>query len=742
MRAIISASILLALCVLTACDHQSRRPVDSRWTAEARGLPVVTVSEFMRLSAMEKERRRATADQGLKTLRLWSHKNYAGAELDFEMDTSPRDLLTITRYKKDGVEFDETVRTCRRAVEIDPSYTRVWYELGRIGIETGDWSQAMSDLDTAWEALPRDARTRADPYLIQHIILAGAWLRHDMGLWEDGLAWLDRHQGAWGVDESQEAMLAKGLLQAGAGQFTEAYITSLRLPPFRVRYVGAYATGQSKRQAGYGARWIQAMCWFHKGQRDLARHALGTPASSRIHIPQMTRYWTDVALLFETHGEIYEARFDYALTLLGRVPMLYYMPIEAYSFPPVMFDEPDVTLPFMTIAKDKFVAGSLFSYACQVMADCSGEADSALRMRRGSKAIEAFSICMRRGNRPVIAQALRGRTRFYMGQGEAALPDLLAGHRAMKEQGRVDPITSTVIGTLYMQTNDPADALPYLDEALEVDPKLAVAWRTYGVTLARVNRHAEADAAMDRAIDLNPYAVSGWYNRGLHHINLKRFAQAQEDLLIAGRIEPDNAQIKQLMTTLDRRWDQADDERILAAAIAKADSVQAELSAGDALPSGAGDDLAFVGGRRLLDLAEVDFEARADSLSKAYERSPDPATRETLAEALLRAGQVEQTLDLLGPYWLKNLSPVERMLVLQADRDLGRLDRARRLTAGLSDGDVPVSDMDFWTIVALICIDGGDRGNGLRALDCAIGLAPANSALTSFRRMLVVTEGE
>jgi tetratricopeptide (TPR) repeat protein len=741
MRKIPLVIVLFALCLLSACARQSTGPRDTPWIRSVAAVEPVSVSEFMRLSSEEKALRRSTADKGLRTLRLWNHKRYEGAFLDFEMDSSPRNLLRITRYKRDGIEFDETVRTCRRAAEIDPTHTRVWYELGRIGTDTGDWPQAMIDLETAWDALPRDQRAKASPMLEQLIVVAGAWLCCDIGLWDEGLAWLDRYHGTWGVDQKQEQMLVQGLLQAGAGLFTEAYLTSLHLPPLRVRHASMVSSGMgSKRQAGYGTRWIQAMNWHHQGEHKLALHALGTPASAKVHIPHMSRYWTDVGMLFEKDDRIAEARFDYALTLLGRAPMLYYLPIEAYSVPPVMFDEPDVTIPFMTIHQDRFVAGALFAFACQVMADCSAAEDDSVRMRRGARALDAFTICMRRGDRPELSRALRGRTRFYMGQGDSALMDLRAGYAALKTRGRIDAVTGTVIGTILMQTNDPSGALTFLAEATEADPGLAVAWRTYGVTLARVNRHDEADAAMNTAIDLNPYAISGWYNRGLHHVNLKRFAEARQDLLIATRIAPDNPQIHQLLATLERRWEEATDEAQLAVANARADSVQTALASGDALSAGQGDDLAYLGGRRVLDLSDIDFAARADSLTAAYDRSPSPETREALATALLRAGRAEQTIDLLAPLWPRDLSAVERLLVLQADRDLGRSARAVRMAVDPDLDDARDETMEFWTLIALICIDTGDRDNGLLALDRAIVHAPANSALTSFRRMITADE--
>ena len=731
MRRLLTLLVLIASS-LTGCAQRSARPADTSWLGRVAEVETVDVSDYVRLSSGEKARRGALADEGLRTLRLWNPRRHEGAALDFEMGVSSRDLLTLTRHRSDGIAFDKAMRVCRRAVEIDPGRTRVWAELGRVGTETGDWTRARIDLETAWDVSSRDPRARIDPVQAQRLVLDGAWLCYDQGLWEEGLAWLDRHGGAWDADCYQEGLLVRGLLQAGAGRFSEAYTCSMDLPPLRYRDTRGYARGLSTRQAGYGARWIQAMAWFHQGELDLALHALGALASARVQIPFMTRYWTDVALLHEASGDAAAARLDCALSLLGRAPMLYHMPVEGYSFPPVLFDQPDVTVPFMTLHQDRFVAGSLFGYACQMMADCSAAAADSVRMRRGGLALQAFDACRRRGDRPDLCRALRGRTLFYMGQGAAALPDLLAARDDFAAGGRVDAVTSTVIGTVLMMDDDPAGARPYLAEAVGADPDMAVAWRTYGAVLARINRHDEADAAMDRAVELDPYAVGGWYNRGLHHLNRRRFAAAQEDLLVARCLDPGNVQTERLLTTLTERWEAA--EAAAARAAARADSVTAALAAGETLSVATGLDLQVE--RHLVDQGDTDFAARADSLSAAYAAHPDPDLRERLAEALLRADRPDEVLALLERDWLAGLGPVERRYVLQADRSLGRSARARTLATALPDDAPDVPEMEFWTLAALICLDAGARTEGLKALDHAISLAPPNTALTSFRRMI------
>lgn len=138
MRFIPFGLALFVLLLLGACAQHPPRPIDDPWLAATAGIDPVEVSEFMRLPAPEKARRRTLAEEGLQALRLWNPRRYEGMMLDFEMDTSPTDLLTITRRKRDGADFDDAMRICRRAAEIDPTHARVRYELGRIGAETGD----------------------------------------------------------------------------------------------------------------------------------------------------------------------------------------------------------------------------------------------------------------------------------------------------------------------------------------------------------------------------------------------------------------------------------------------------------------------------------------------------------------------------------------------------------------------------------------------------------------------------
>jgi len=726
---------LLLLSLAAGCT-QVPAPRDDPWTREAEALGPVDVATFRTLPARERSERRRLADEGLATLRLWNHRQLVGGALDFEMDVSPRDMLVITRRKPDGRNFVETVERCRRVVGADPTHARVWYELGRIGTETGDWARALEDLETAWSVLPSDDRARSDPYLGQRIALAGAFLNYDLGKWDEGLDWLDRHRGAWTPELSQEAMLARGLLQAGAGRFQEAYATALAMPPMRHRSERMFTSGL--RRSGYANRWIQAMAWFHQGEQEMAVHALGTPAPAGVHIPQMSRYWNDVAVLFTAQDRIEEARLDHALGLIGRAPMLYHMPFESFSYPPVIHGQPHVSVPFVTIFEDRYVAGSLFSYGCQMMSDCSAAEEPELRDVRGRRALQAFSICMRRGDRPVLARALRGRTRFYMGRGDEALPDLLSARADLVETGRRDAVTSTVIGTIFMNREQIGDALVHLEEALAAGPELSVAWRTYGVALARVNRHDEADTAMDRAVELDPYAVGGWYNRGLHHINLRRYAEARTDLLVAAELSPDDPQIRQLLARVERAGEDAD---AMAAATARADSVRADLASGAWVARNVADDPDTQGGRPAPGLAPVDFAARADSLAAVHDAAPTPQTRRELAAACVRAGRPERALDLLASRWPAGLSNRERLLVLQADRDLGRTERARSMAADLASGPPSIMHMEFWTLVALICHDDGARDLALDALDVAIGLAPANHALSNFRRMLTAAGG-
>ena len=60
------------------------------------------------------------------------------------------------------------------------------------------------------------------------------------------------------------------------------------------------------------------------------------------------------------------------------------------------------------------------------------------------------------------------------------------------------------MGRLLVEQNRMQEALPYLERATHLDPKLADAWFTLGKALAALGRGAEADKAFERCFELSP----------------------------------------------------------------------------------------------------------------------------------------------------------------------------------------------------------------------------------------------
>jgi len=679
---------LTAVILFTACATQ---PPPSRRATHARiSLPAiadsVSLAEFNRLPSAERRERRRRAAAAFEGTNLRYVRSGNGAPFSIEMEKVAHRWFSAVGMSRDAREVELALAELRRVVNAAPNHTRAWLEMGRIATALGDWELAGEALAVAKSALPVDPSARNDPKLGRRVRLAGAWLCYDRGFWEEGLAWLGKDATAWPHDLVQERQLVRGLLLAGAGRFQEAYLTAQRMSPYEITSTSPSSVGRiyRHRDSGYANNWVKAMAWHHLGETRLALHALGAMRPQPLPIPHMARYWRDVAMLSELDGDVMRARYEYALAMMGLAPLVYHVPFEGYTFPPTICGQPDVHIPYATFEWEYYLAGSLFSYACQMMAECSVAQDSTVRDSRGARAVEAFSACMRRRDRPLLAQALRGRTHFYMGDDEAALPDLREAHRALAADGRIDAVNSIVIGTVHMNAERDGEAIPFLEEAVDTAPDLAVAWRVLGVAYAAENRHDEADATMDQAVALDPYAVSGWYNRGLHHINCKRFAPALEDLLVAAKITPDDTQIRQLIANLelDTRDDGPD---LLATAEARSDSIRADLVSGEWLARDATGGLGLDGGRRALDLIDIDFAARADSLAAVHAAAPTLQTRRELADACVQAGRSERALELLAPLWPDELSTPEKLLVLQVDRDLGDPSRAHKMAADLTN---------------------------------------------------------
>jgi len=122
-----------------------------------------------------------------------------------------------------------------------------------------------------------------------------------------------------------------------------------------------------------------------------------------------------------------------------------------------------------------------------------------------------------------------------------------------------------------------------------------------------------------------------------------------------------------------------------------------------------------------------------------YRARPGPDSRRLYARACLRADEPRRARDLFADND-PELLPVEDLrLLLQADRALGETGPAVRLATRVDPAAPVPPDAELWLLVGLVCVDGGHREEGLRALDAAITLAPDNAPLRAHRAFLAAT---
>ncbi|MBC8424589.1 hypothetical protein H8E07_10730 [bacterium] len=106
----------------------------------------------------------------------------------------------------------------------------------------------------------------------------------------------------------------------------------------------------------------------------------------------------------------------------------------------------------------------------------------------------------------------------------------------------------------------------------------------------------------------------------------------------------------------------------------------------------------------------------------------DREVRSLLALARLRTEGAAGALALLAPAWGEGLGDRDVRIVLEADRLLGRSDRALSLAVSLGDGHAGSSDPALWAQAALICIDAGLDEEALVLIDRAVALDPLEAS--------------
>src|SRR4029077_19146442 len=99
--------------------------------------------------------------------------------------------------------------------------------------------------------------------------------------------------------------------------------------------------------------------------------------------------------------------------------------------------------------------------------------------------------------------------------GPLAQEKTVGAKKAGAPGGIVEAYRFNTLGVAYMNQQRPADAQKYFDQALEAEPKFAVARLNLGVSLLAQQKLEPARAALEEAVQQVPKDAYAWYNLGL-----------------------------------------------------------------------------------------------------------------------------------------------------------------------------------------------------------------------------------
>ncbi|MBD3220820.1 tetratricopeptide repeat protein [bacterium] len=606
------------------------------------------------------------------------------------------------------------------AVGLDPTRADLWLLRGRLLDVAGDERRARRSLDVAWRVLDRLSGPVADERRLRRdVAVAAAWIERDTGWWDAGLAWLDRGAPFF-ADDDPEPVLVRGLLLAGSGRLEDAMLLSYGMPPMILPVVSKLGydgfLGHKKAANDMLKRWLQAEVWMRRGRTDLAWHVIGEVPYWRSMVTFPHRLYQDLGLYAELAGRPHQANRYYALAYVRRAYRRSIMP-QALSCDPAVLGHPHRRLCFFRLDSGAYHGGSLLAYATSMTMHATGVSDPGPQDQEYLLALEAIETCLRRGIRPDVALALRGRLRFSRGYYVLAELDLTDARQRFAEDGQVDPWTSYLLGLTTTGRDRPDEAIGLLEEAVGADPSLAGAWNALGVARVQLGDREGGLDAFSRAVALAPDEAEGWFNRGLLRCQEGQLEEGVGDLAAAARCEPENPQIAriiQLARLAERRgqpflpgfdalgqWSPA------------AVDVQAH-EGGEFSPSTAPTSEQWQ--RHLMRLigeavAETGSQVRADGLDAAalarldaeYRAEPTPARRKLLAHAFVWLELEEEARRLLAPRWGGDLDADEVLLLLWLDQRAGEADRLRELAGELRETTADErADFDWRGLVSML----------------------------------------
>jgi len=717
--------------LLIACSSNPEKPPISHEVFRSPLAPV-SLEGFLVLDQDDRAERSSIADHQLEDVHREVGKRRPMVINEFRKRRGGNMMTLKIDAPKQKYEYQ--LLTLQRITTVDPTQTSAWIELGQCLALIGDHEGALNAFTQAADAVAHDTRLPGAAMMLRRLDERRARCLRELGRSSEGLDLMKTMEREYAT-APLESRITYGLLLGDSGRLSAAYDVAMSIDPVQYPNIHIYTEHRaSLRGSSYVQRWIKAVAWLGLGDPVMARHALGELNFYRLTFPFYSEFWQDAGLVCELSGDIESARLAYANAFGPKEDLLPFMLGDAFSTMSVIEGVPDIRIPAFSADDVFLLGGSLFTLGVQLMSECPHTTDEVEKERRGRAAERIFTTCLNRNIRPLLSLALRGRTRYYLQEFETAESDLIQACRDFEEQGRNDPGSLLVLGTIQYENGRSDKAVHHLHRAIEADPSMAGAWRTLGVALAKLNRSDEALTAMTRAIELEPGSSRGWHNRGFFHSEHDRLVDAAVDLGVALRIAPGNSTTLQLAQQVSRDLGANGRNEDLLRAIAVSDSLAASVRsvAEDRFEDRPG--VVTLGARRGLNVPApepIDAAALADSLASAYELTPNTVLRRELADAYLRCDREDEALSLMT-----GIDPATRddlVVLLRIDRRHG--DPSRALMLARSDDATLNSEL--WSLIALVCLDHGHRVEGLSALDRAVAADPDNIGLKSYREFLV-----
>lgn len=496
---ILTAGLLALLGVACAVTPRVPASWDDSWRWR-QGVDSLGVAEFAALPAADRAARRERAADLLRTSPSSSHAS--------------------------------TMQTLSAAAGLAPDDPGLWLRLADHCTRIGDHGRALLCLRAGYAALPlADPDRRRDLRL--DLILALAMTHRDRGEWASARAWADS---ATAMEPQERRVLTvRGLTLADHGDVQGAVNAAVRL--------------ETAHAFWYEWRWVRGMASFARGDVAEAYHWL---REARPRRPYAARFWSDLAMVCERLGLQGEAaRFaGYAHDALDLPPGTTGR-VEA-TVPWPGDDEP-LRLPLWSAYDGWPAAGSRLGWALAAADSALAAASPARRAHWSDRASGLLSYCIRRGFAPRRCRELRGLVYAGMGADELARHDLRRALQTVSVLDVVDARVPAVQGRLLLKDGRWLEAMPLLREAVAREPRNAVAWGDYGLSLLMIRRTEEGEEALGRAMELDPALAAPWYNRGLARFHAGRWAEAVVDLERAHALAPLNQEIEALLRQAAQR---------------------------------------------------------------------------------------------------------------------------------------------------------------------------------------------